>query len=210
MSDPHPRPRPEPGGPTVHGGSRTPARDRLLAAANELFYAEGTHTVGVDRVIRHAGVSRASFYNNFESKEELIHTYLMGRHDRTTSLLRAALDSCDDPRQRIMAVFETQAAQFRQPDFNGCAFVAATTEAEAGGTIASDAAAFRAWIRTMFTDLAAQAGVADPDRLGRQLHVLYDGAGLTARMDRDPEIAAATLGAVVAVVDSAPRRTASG
>src|SRR5580658_4320016 len=132
----------------------TPARDRLLAAANELFYAEGIHTVGVDRIIATAGVSRASFYNNFDSKEQLIHTYLMGRHERTTSRLNDAIAGQKDPRKRILVVFDAQAAQFRQPDFNGCAFVAASAEAPAGGVIDRDAAEFRSWIRTMYTDLA--------------------------------------------------------
>src|SRR5271168_4462916 len=105
-----------------------PARDRLLAAANELFYAEGIHTVGVDRIIEHAGVSRASFYNNFDSKEPLIHTYLMDRRERTIRRLSEAIAQHDDPRQKILAVFDAQAAQFRQPDFNGCPFIAASTE----------------------------------------------------------------------------------
>src|ERR1700734_4455616 len=134
----------------------TPARDRLIAAANELFYAEGIHTVGVDRIIEHAGVSRASFYNNFESKEQLIHTSLLGRHERTPFRLGEATAGPAEPRQRILAAFDFQAAQFRQPDFNGCAFAAACTEVRAGGLIESDAAEFRRWIRTMFTDLGAQ------------------------------------------------------
>jgi AcrR family transcriptional regulator len=181
----------------------TPARDRLLAAANELFYAEGVHTVGVDRIIERAGVSRASFYNNFDSKEQLIHTYLMGRHARTVSRLSGATAEHDDPRQKILAVFDAQAALFRQPDFNGCAFVAASTEAPSGGTIESDAAAFRTWIRILLTDLSRQAGAADPDLLGRQLHLLYDGAGLTARMDHDPGIATASRRAVELLLDAA-------
>src|SRR5277367_6499097 len=91
---------------------RTPARDRLVAAANELFYAEGIHTVGVDRIIEHAGVSRASFYNNFDSKEQLIHTYLLGRHQRTTTRLDEVIAGHDDPRDKILAVFDVQAAIF--------------------------------------------------------------------------------------------------
>jgi AcrR family transcriptional regulator len=182
---------------------QTPARDRLLAAANELFYAEGIHTVGVDRIIEHAGVSRASFYNNFESKEQLIHAYLRGRHEGTTTRLSEAVAAHDDPRQKILAVFDVQAAIFRQPDFNGCAFQAASTEAPAGGIIASDAAEFRQWIRAMFIDLARQAGATGPEQLGRQLHVLYDGAGLTARMDHDADIAVGTRSAVETLLDAA-------
>ena len=182
---------------------RLSARDRLLAAANQLFDAQGIQTVGVDRIIEHAGVSRGSFYNNFESKEQLIHTYLLGHHHHTTTQLSEAIARQSDPRQKILAVFDTQAGRIRQPDFNGCAFVAASTEAPAGGVIDRAAAEFRAWIRTMFTDLARDAGAPDPDQLGRQLHVLYDGAGLTARMDHDPDIATATRAAVETLLNAA-------
>ena len=186
---------------TTENTRRVSAREKLLGAANELFYAEGIQTVGVDRIIEHAGVSRASFYNNFESKEQLIHTYLLGRHEKTTGRLAQAIDSAGDGRARILAVFDAQAEQFRQPGFNGCAFVAATTEAPPGGLIDEDAKEFRAWIRTMFTRLAKEAGAPDPDLLGRQLHVLYDGASLAVRMDHDPTIAEAVQAAVHALLD---------
>jgi AcrR family transcriptional regulator len=186
---------------------RASARDRLLAAANELFYAEGIQTVGVDRIIEHAGVSRGSFYNNFESKEQLIHTYLLGWRERTTTRLSQAIAKHGDPRRKILAVFDTQAEQFHQPDFNGCAFVTASSEAPAGGHIERDATEFRAWMRTMFTDLAEQTGAADSDQLARQLHVLYDGAGLTARMDQAPDIATATRAAVETLLGTATSPT---
>ena len=181
---------------------RPPARERLLAAANELFDAQGIQTVGVDRIIEQAGVSRGSFYNNFDSKEQLIHTYLLEHHNSTTTQLTEAIAGQSEPRQKILAVFDTQAERFRQPDFNGCAFVAASTEAPPGGVIDRDAAEFRTWIRTMFTDLAHQAGAPDPGQLGRQLHVLYDGAGLTVRMDHTADIAVATRAAVETLLDA--------
>src|SRR6202044_3492872 len=59
------------------------ARDRLLAAANELFYEEGVHSVGVDRLIQRAGVAKATLYTVFGSKDELVRAYLQARHDRT-------------------------------------------------------------------------------------------------------------------------------
>ena len=62
------------------GPARASARERLLAAANELFYNEGVHTVGIDRVIEQAGVAKASLYNTFGSKDELIRAYLESRH----------------------------------------------------------------------------------------------------------------------------------
>ena len=62
----------------VKNAARPSARERLLAAADELFYEEGVHTVGIDRVIEHAGVAKGSLYNTFGSKDELIRAYLEG------------------------------------------------------------------------------------------------------------------------------------
>ncbi len=192
----------------VHTEHRGSARERLLDAANELFYADGVQTVGIDRIIERAGVAKASLYNLFGSKEELVAAYLASRHDLTTSRLTEAIDKVEDPRQKILAVFEAQAQQYGQPDFNGCAFTAASAEAPSGGLVEQAADQFRAWIRAMFTDLAEQAGATDPVGLGRQLHLIYDGAGLAGRMDHhDPEIATSARQAVQALLDAALKRS---
>jgi AcrR family transcriptional regulator len=183
---------------------RPSARERLLNAANELFYAEGVQTVGIDRIIERAGVAKASLYNLFGSKEELVAAYLTSRHDHTTSRVTQAIESVEDPRQKILAVFDAQAMQYQQPDFHGCAFIAASTEAPPGGLVERGADQFRAWMRNMFTQLAAQAGAPDPASLGRQLHLIYDGAGLAGRMDHhDPAIAPAARDAVQALLTAA-------
>jgi AcrR family transcriptional regulator len=69
---------------------RPSARERLLAAANELFYNEGVHTVGIDRIIEHAGVAKASLYNTFGSKDELVRAYLETRHVSVTEHIMQA------------------------------------------------------------------------------------------------------------------------
>ena len=187
---------------------RAPARERLLHAANELFYSEGIQTVGIDRIIERAGVAKASLYNVFGSKEELVAAYLASRHDGTTGRLTEAIERFDDPRQKILAVFDVQAQQYEEPDFNGCAFIAASTEAPPGGLVEHAAELFRSWIRAMFTDLAEQAGAPDPVSLGRQLHLVYDGAGLAGRMDHhDPGIAPSARDAVQVLLDAALPRT---
>src|ERR1700754_2355674 len=88
---------------------RQSARDRLLNAANELFYNEGVQTVGIDRIIERAGVAKASLYNTFGSKEELVLAYLKSRHERTTKQLMAAVDKHTAPADRLLAVFDAQA-----------------------------------------------------------------------------------------------------
>jgi AcrR family transcriptional regulator len=183
---------------------RSSARERLLAAANELFYAEGVQSVGIDRIIERAGVAKASLYNLFGSKEELVAAYLASRHEQTTTRLTKAMEQVDDPRGKILAVFAAQAQLYQRPDFNGCAFLAATTEAPARGLVEQAAERFRAWVRAMFTDLAEQAGASDPVTLGCQLHVVYDGAGVAGRMDhRDAGLAPSIRAAVVALLDAA-------
>src|SRR5277367_2793978 len=89
-------------------------RERLLEAANELFYAEGVQSVGIDRVIERAGVAKASLYSTFGSKEELVHAYLEGRHRQTLGRLRAAAGAEADPVERILAAFASQAQLFEQ------------------------------------------------------------------------------------------------
>ncbi|MCW2877561.1 MAG: regulatory protein TetR [Sphaerisporangium sp.] len=152
------------------------ARERLLAAADELFYDEGVRTVGIDRVIEHAGVAKASLYNAFGSKDGLIHAYLQGRHAKTVGRITQAVACHAAPRERLLAVFEAQGKLFAEPGFHGCAFVSASAEARPGDVVDQAADAYRAWVRGLFTELAEQAGAADPASLARRLHLLYDGA----------------------------------
>jgi AcrR family transcriptional regulator len=162
------------------------AHDRLLAAANELFYAEGVHTVGIDRVIERAGVAKASLYSTFGSKEELIRAYLQQRADARKRRVSERIARCDDPRDRILAVFDVLGERAAEPNFRGCAFINARAEGrrgEDGFTRVCDET--RAWLRALFADLARDTGAADPERLGAELVVLYDGATVGAAMDGD-------------------------
>src|SRR6201990_194804 len=108
--------------------SRPSARERLLAAANELFYNEGVHTVGIDRVIEQAGVAKASLYNTFGSKDELVGAYLEGRHASMAARIMRSLEKYRTPREKLLGVFEAQGELFTEPGFRGCAFVSASSE----------------------------------------------------------------------------------
>src|SRR3954463_12602977 len=82
------------------------ARDRLLSAANELFYDEGVRAVGIDRVIERAGVAKASLYSAFGSKEELIRSYLGGRPAARRLRLEQKLAGYPTAREKILGVFD--------------------------------------------------------------------------------------------------------
>ncbi len=183
--------------------ARPSARERLLAAANELFYNEGVHTVGIDRVIEQAGVAKASLYNTFGSKDELVRAYLETRQDSIARRLTRAVDRYDTPRERLLAVFEGQAELYTRPDYRGCAVARASAECHPGDLVEQATLANRHWVRDLLTELAAQAGAPEPGVLACQLHLLYDGTAQAARMDHDPATAAAVATAAAALLDAA-------
>jgi AcrR family transcriptional regulator len=200
----------------VKTAARPSARERLLAAADELFYAEGVHVVGVDRIVELAGVTKATLYNVFGSKEDLVRAYLeqhMRRRQRRIGRILAAEDS---PKARILAVFAEVEELLSGSAFRGCRFINAAAEARPGDASEVMAAEYRTWLLTVFADLANAAGATDARQLGRQLLLLYDGAAVAARMDPNRKAAAGAIrSAAVALLDGAiphkhaelPRRT---
>ncbi|HEX7837578.1 MAG TPA: helix-turn-helix domain-containing protein, partial [Kofleriaceae bacterium] len=167
------------------------ARDRLLAAATELFYEEGIHTVGIDRVIERAGVAKASLYSTFGSKDELVRAYLQGRAIARQTRISQRIARHDAPRERLLAIFDLLVEAVAAPTYRGCAFVNASAEGPRGETpVTQVSSESRAWVHELFIQLAREAGASAPELLGRQLVVLYDGGMVGAAMDRDPGAAA--------------------
>src|ERR1700740_1660838 len=108
---------------------RTSARERLLAAADELFYGNGINTVGIDRVIEHAGVAKASLYDCFGSKDELVRAYLEGRSAARRARIQERQAQHDNPRDTILSIFDLLGELAAQPDSRGCAFMRASADA---------------------------------------------------------------------------------
>ena len=183
---------------------RLSARDRLLAAADELFYAEGVHVVGIDRIVERAGVAKASLYSTFGSKDELVRAYLQKHFRRRQERVARVLAANETPRERLLGVFTEIEESLAGSEFRGCRFISAAAEARPGDASEVVADEYRAWLQSLFTDLADAAGARDARHLGRQLSLLYDGAAVAARMDQDRAGAAnAVHTAVVALLDAA-------
>ncbi len=182
---------------------RPSARERLLSAADELFYEEGINSVGIDRVIERAGVAKASLYNIFGSKDELIRSYLEAKHQARVERLEKALAQVRDPRDRLLTVFDVQARVAAEPGFRGCPFVRANAELSSDSPIRQVCDRSRAWLRGVFTGLARENGVADPEGLAWQLALLYDGAAVGAQMDGNVDAAKRARGLAVQILDGA-------
>jgi AcrR family transcriptional regulator len=194
--------------PAAHKAATTAekvsARDRLLNAADALFYEQGIHTVGVDTIIERAGVAKATLYSTFGSKDELIRAYLNARHEDRVVRVERRLARFDTPREKLVGFFATLENTFAQPTYRGCAFINASAESPPGSIVEQVADVSRGWVRTRFADLATEAGVADPQALAASLVMVYDGAIVSARMDRHPKAAADTaLAIATALIDAA-------
>jgi AcrR family transcriptional regulator len=188
--------------------ARSSARDRLLAAARELFYKEGINNVGIDRVIEHAGVAKASLYSNFGSKDELVRAYLQGMHEQRSSRVLERIGRHRSPRERLLAVFDYVGETFAQEGYRGCAFVRTSAEMPGGAPGKEVITEARAWMRELFTGLAREAGARNAPALAQQLVLLYDGAVTAAQVDGNVEAAGAARSLAAQLIDAATAKSA--
>ena len=186
---------------------RLSARERLLAAANELFYENGINTVGIDRVIEHAGVAKASLYDCFGSKEELVRSYLQARSQAREARINERLAKYASPEEKILSIFDLLAELAAQPDYRGCAFVRASADITSSDKVKSVCDESRAFILGKFTDRGREAAAADPELLGKQLVLLYDGAAISAHLDGNRNAVAMARALAAQLLSSAGGKT---
>ncbi len=162
----------------------TPAGERLLSTASELFYTRGIHAVGVDLIAHRAGTTKKTLYDRFGSKDNLVAMYLSRRFDRWRAYVDDHLARYAPGAGQVLAAF-VALEEWLTDNTCGCAFVNAN--AEIGGTDHPGVAVIRAekqWMRQRYERLVVAAGL--PEWLGAQLHVLHEGAIVTQTAGADP------------------------
>jgi AcrR family transcriptional regulator len=187
----------------VTTSTRPSARERLLASADALFYEHGVHVVGIDWILSDSGVSKAALYSNFGSKDELVRSYLVGRHERRMARWGRHLDAAWDDRSRLLALFSSQAEAFAENGPRGCAFLRAAAEAAPDEAAIEVTAQYRVEQLEKLTGIARDAGVADPPALAEQLILLYDGAAASTQFDGTGAAIAQARTMAEAIVDAA-------
>ena len=153
------------------------ARERILRTADDLFYAEGIHAVGVDRVTAESGVAKATLYQQFRSKDELVAACLQRRAEHwRRSVAEPVLALSGSASRRVGAVFVRLGEAFAAPGYRGCPFINAAAEYPGpDGPVAAAIAAHRAQVRGLFAELLAGLPAARRAALTDQLVLLYDG-----------------------------------
>ncbi len=171
----------------MHVSTSVPAPEqRLLDVASRLFYAEGIHSVGVDRVISEASVAKGTLYAHFPGKADLIAAYLERESlSWVEEAERGLAGHVTGTTDAIQSLFEMLFVRSQAPHFRGCPFINAAAEYPGVGPVATQVAAHRARVKKVFA-AAAPADTA-PEMLDAVI-ALYGGAMSAAHLDHEPAI----------------------
>lgn len=179
--------------PRTEGGNVSEARARLLNTATRIFYSEGIHSVGIDRIVAEAQVTRATLYRHFSGKEDLVLAYLGLADQGIRGQVATALASGQSAADQVRAVARSITEGIQSPGFRGCAFLNAVAEyPDASHPVHQAVMAHRDWFLNTVTDLLAQTGDAPADAAGRHMVMLRDGA-MAAGCLFDPKLISETF-----------------
>jgi AcrR family transcriptional regulator len=164
-------------------GETTKARDRILAAAYELFSKRGIRDVGTEEVLAEAGVAKSTLYRHFRSKEDLVLAFLQRREQRWTReyIEAEARRRGSTPREHLLAIFEVFDQWFHRDDFEGCSFINVLLEmGDLNSPLGKASAAHLEYIRSVVRTLAEEAGVTDSETFAHSWHILMKGSIVAA------------------------------
>ena len=166
-------------------------RERILDAAYGLFSRSGVRAIAVDTITTEADVAKMTLYRNFDSKNDLALAFLALREERWTKgwVQAEVLARAETPGRQLLAIFEIFSEWFDRDDFEGCAFITSLLEFDdRDDPVRQACVAHLANIRAFVCERAAAAGVADPQRVAAQWHVLMKGS-IVARHEGDRDAA---------------------
>lgn len=168
----------------VDGGRPSQARERILATADTLFYNEGIHAVGIQRVVAEASVTRVTLYRHFPSKDDLVAAYLQRRAQHDRDQVTGIIDAHrDDPRQALTEL----ATALTRDDFaamrRGCPFINASAEFTGSHPARVQARQIRQWVTGRLEELLCRLDHRDPRMTAQQLMMVRTGAVVAGALD---------------------------
>jgi len=157
-------------------------RDRIVETAYELFSRRGVRDVGINEVIEHAHVTKATLYHHFASKDDLVVAFLDLREERWMRgwVETEARRRADTPEEELLAIFDLYDEWFHRDDYEACSFVNVLLELGADHPAGRASIEHLANLRDIVHGLAAQAGLEDPDGFTRSWYILMKGSIVSA------------------------------
>ncbi|GAB2583084.1 TetR/AcrR family transcriptional regulator [Kribbella endophytica] len=177
-----------------------PVRERLLAAADELFYAHGMRAVSADKIIDRVGTTKVTFYRHFRTKDDLVVAYLERRAAAERAGVEAVIAAAGGDAAAVLRMMSAGLGEMAcVPGFRGCPFINAAAEyADADSAVRRIVDSHRGWWKKMFQDLVAPLGL--PAHTGDDLMVLRDGAMVAGYLSEADAAAGAFLRAGLALI----------
>jgi AcrR family transcriptional regulator len=167
--------------------TRSAARDRILAAADELFYYDGIATTGIDAVVERAGVALGSMYKHFHGKDDLVVAYLERRDHQWRAAWEQAIAEAVSRDERVLAIYDALDRWVDDRGYDqGCAHVAALNQLSPDHPGVAVAHRHKRHIRARLAELARQSGYRDAERVAENIAVLYEGLLATMLVTRAP------------------------
>ena len=190
----------------------SPAGQRLLDVAAEVFYAEGIRATGVDTLTERAGVSKPTLYSQFGSKENLVAAVLDQRRVRRQQAMAAYLGQVGGTgAARLLAVFDWLASGHSRDGFRGCPFTNAAVELpDPAHPARAVISAYKNWLRDTLTELADDAGLDRPRDLGDALLLLIDGANVRVVVTGDTTAMRRARAVAAQIIDAHGSSTHTG
>jgi AcrR family transcriptional regulator len=154
------------------------AHAQILDAAEDLFYLQGARNIGIDAVVKRAGVNKMSLYRQFESKEDLLRQYLLRRDKKFWAYIDASLAKHPgEPRTQLHQLFIDLALRTSAADYRGCPFVNIAVEFPDRSHVARRMVADnKARLLKLLRELANAAGASNASFLAKALALLVEGA----------------------------------
>jgi AcrR family transcriptional regulator len=170
--------------------SPRPVRERILESAYELFSTRGVRDVGVDEVIKRAGVAKATLYRHFPSKNDLTLAFLEEREERWTYgwVAAEARRRGATPEEQLLSIFDAFDEWFHQDAFEACSFINILLEMGNGHPAGSASVKYLANIRAFVQSLADEAGLRETEAFAHSWHILMKGS-IVAASEGDAEAA---------------------
>ncbi len=150
--------------------------EALLDTAERLFYTEGFHATGIDRVVAEAGVARMTLYNHFSSKDALVEAVLSRRFRRYMEAMRSALDHGSDG-ERVPALAQVHASWLATTSTRGCIVMKAIAEYEGQvPAIAQLGRELKQELLEVVEAAVAQDGLGADRALAERVLLVFEGA----------------------------------
>jgi AcrR family transcriptional regulator len=160
-----------------------PARERILAAAYELFCRRGIRAVGTDEVIERAVVARATLYRHFATKDDLVLAVLERREQLWTHGLieEQSRQRGETPEEQLLAIFDVMHDWFQLRDgYEGCSFINVLLELGPEHPAGRASIAHIDHVRDIVRHRAFAAGLTDVEDFASSWHILMKGAIILA------------------------------